>query len=138
MVAGLRSDIDYQSVCNIFKSNSVEEIKSAASAFLEAADEVRETFNGMFVYALCQRLAETYTEWSKQYLAPAKGTAWNAVIISPEDSPIMLMSSCVPFGSAPVDVIAGLKKFVESCDEFIPPAKAGGFRPGTLKIKEKQ
>ena len=121
MVAGLRSDINYQSVDNIFKSNSIGEIKSAVSAFLKAADEVRETFNGMFVYALCQRLAEAFTEWSKQYLAPAKGTAWNAVIIPPEDSPIMLMSSCVPFGSAPVDVIAGLKKFVESCDEFTPP-----------------
>ena len=115
------SDIDYQSVDSIFASGSVAEIKTAVTSFLSAADDVRDAYNGMFVHMLCQRLGEAFSEWSMRYSTPAKGSAWNAVIVPPEHSPIMLLQSCVPFGCAPVDVIAGLKKFIGNCDEFTAP-----------------
>ena len=115
------NNIDYFCVTKIFESRTIDEIKTAARAFIAAADEVRETYNGMFVYMLCRRFEETFSEWSKQYSALAKNAAWNAVIIPPEHSPIMLLPSCVPFGSSPNEIIAGLEKFITRCDEFTPP-----------------
>ena len=121
LALSIKPDIDYQCVDDIFMSANIGEIKAVVAAFIVVADEVRETYNGMFAYALCQRLGETFSEWAKRYSTPAKGSSWNAVIIPPEHSLIMLLPSCAPFGSAPVDVIAGLKSFIECCDDFIPP-----------------
>ena len=114
-------NIDYSCVDNIFKSRTIDEIKTAAAAFIAATEEVRETFNGMLVYMLCRRFEESFAEWSKQYSVSVKNVAWNAIIIPPEHSPIMLLPSCVPFGSSPNEIIAGLKKFITRCDEFTPP-----------------
>ena len=121
MTTGLKFDIDYQSVDNIFECRNIGEVKAAVTAFITATDEVCEMFNGMFVYMLCQRFENTFVEWAKRYFAPAKGSAWNVVIVPPEHAPIMLLPSCVPFGGAPVDVIGGLKKFIERCNEFTSP-----------------
>ena len=121
MIADTKSDIDYQSVDDIFNCSSIGEIKAAVKAFLAATDKVREAYNGMFVYALCRRLEETFIGWAKQYSTALKGLAWNVAIIPPEDSPIMMLPSYVPLGCAPADVIAGLKKYVERCEEFIAP-----------------
>ncbi len=114
-------EIDYSSIPGIFESRSISEIKAAVTAFIAETDEVRDEYNGMFVWALCQRLEETFAAWSKPYSKPVKSATWNAVIVSPEDSPIMLLPSYMPFGSSPNEVITGLKRFISYCDELTPP-----------------
>jgi len=114
-------DIDYRCVADIFECRTISEIKAAVEAFIAATDKVRGEYNGMLVWGLCQRFEKTFSEWAKQYKSPPKGAAWNAVIVLPEHSPIMFLLSCVPFGGTPNDIIAGLKKFIERCNEFTPP-----------------
>jgi hypothetical protein len=115
-------EIDYNCVDKIFACRSIGEIKSAAQDFIAETEKVQDEFNGMFVYALCRKLEETFAEWAKQYSAPPKGAKWNAVIIPPEHSPIMLLPSCTPFGGgSPREIITGLKSFIDRCNEFTAP-----------------
>jgi hypothetical protein len=114
-------DMDYTCVEAVFNSRCIGGMKEAAAAFIAVADEVRETLNGMYVYMLCERLKESVEAWSERYKTPAKGSAQNAVIVLPEYAPIMYLPSCVPLGGRPIDVVAGMKKFVERCDEFTEP-----------------
>jgi hypothetical protein len=83
------NDIDYQCVDNIFECRNVGEIKTTVTAFIAVADEVREAFNGMFVYMLRQRPENAFAEWAKRYRAPTKGSAQNAVIVPPDHSPML-------------------------------------------------
>ena len=114
-------DIDYQCITDIFACRTIDETKAATEAFLAAADKIRNIFDGMYVYMLCQRFEETFVAWSKQYVALNKVAKWNAVIVPPEHSPIMLLAAHVPFGNPPIDILAGLEAFVDRCEEFTPP-----------------
>jgi hypothetical protein len=115
------SETDYSCIDNIFACRSIGEIKAAAEAFIAETEKVKDEYNGMLVYALCNKLEVKFSEWAKRYSAPPKGAKWNAVIIPPEHSPVMLLPSCVPFGGATNEIIAGLKKFIGRCNEFTPP-----------------
>jgi hypothetical protein len=46
----------------------------------------------------------------------------------------MLLPSYVPFGGAPVDVIDGMKKFVERCGEFTPPVHDAISEPEIKRV----
>jgi len=108
---------DYSCVDDIFKCRTINDIKMAVDDFIA----VTEAVDGMETWMICRHLENSYSEWSKMYSIPHKGSVWNAVIVPPEHSPIMLLPSCVPFGGSPYDIITGLRKFIIRCDEFIPP-----------------
>jgi hypothetical protein len=102
---------------NIFSSFNVDEIKTAVSSLIQCAEGV----SASELWGLCRNFENLFSEWQKQYRLPHKTSTWNAVIIPPEHAHIMLLSSCVPFGSSPNEIIAGLRNFLVRCDEFIPP-----------------
>ena len=112
-------NIYYSCVDDIFECRTISEIKTATEKIIAET----ETMEGIKVWGLCRQLEARFGEWSKQYSAPLKrrGTAWNAVIVPPEHSPVMLLPSCVPFGGSPIKIIGGLKNFIDRCDEFTSP-----------------
>ena len=113
----LTSDSDYQCVDNIFKSGSIDEIKTAVAAFIAVA----ENAEGIVVWSLCHQLKNSLVKWGEPYLTAPRGSKNNAVIVSPEYSPVMLLFSCVPVNGSPNEIIDGLRKFISRCGEFIPP-----------------
>jgi len=112
----MQPDLD-KLIDSVLASQSIGEVKAAATALAVAArdtDDIR-------AWVLCQQLANRFLKWAKPYERPASGLAWNAVIVPPENAPVMLLPSCVPFGGSPNEVIDGLERFVARCDEFTPP-----------------
>jgi hypothetical protein len=114
-------DIYYRCVDKIFESRSIEEIKASTLEFIKTTTEVQDEQNGMLVYMLCRRLDNLFSKWLQQLAVPPETTAWNAIIVPPEKSPIMLLPSCVPLGGTPEAIVAGMKEFVDRCEEFISP-----------------
>jgi len=86
-------DIDYSCVDNIFKCQTIDEIKTAINKFISTTNEVREIYNGMLVWELYQYFEKLFKEWSLRYSVSEKSSEWNAVIVPPEHSPIMLLPS---------------------------------------------
>jgi len=88
-------------VADLMDSQSFQEVRTSISAFLKAADEVRDEYNGMFIWGLCQELGEKLVAWAEPYSAAPRNLKYNAVIIPPEHAPLMLLKSSVPINGSP-------------------------------------
>jgi len=108
-------------VVEVIECQTFDEIKVATVAFLAAVDEVRDEYKGMLVWGLCQQLTEALTKWAEPYTTAPRGSKLNAVIVPPEHAPLMLLKSSVPINGSPTEIIDALKKFIDRCDEFVPP-----------------
>lgn len=111
----------YKCIERILASQTVGEVKSTVMDFISATEDVVGYENGMYAYMLCNWFDEAIGQWAKRYSSVAWGWDWNAVIVPPEDAPIMYLYACVPSGCSPANLIGILKKFVELCDGFTPP-----------------
>jgi hypothetical protein len=117
LVSNIKSHVDGEYVERIIESGSVDEIRTAVEEFIAYA----ESLEPMYKWSLCHHLTDTLVKWAKPYDVKPRGSKNNAVVIPPEHAPIMLLFSCAPVNGSPIEIIAGLKKYVERCGEFIPP-----------------
>ena len=117
MVEKSKSDTAYKLIEGIFGSRDIGEIKTSASEFVTAA----ENLEGMHMWSLCQRFKDILLKQTEIYSTQPLSSKNNVVIVPPEHAPIILLYSCVPINGIPLDMISGLKKFIARCDEFVPP-----------------
>lgn len=116
-----KTELGENRVADIMKCKSFDEIKEAVKAFLTAVEEVRDIFNGVLIYEYCQKLTAALETWAKPYIAAPRSSKVNAVIVPPEDSPLMLLKFSIPINGRPIDITDALNKFITRCDEYVPP-----------------
>jgi len=108
-------------IAAILSSQDFNSLKSAIARYITAAEEIKDKNNGMNLWKLCHDFSSGIGAWAKQYDQLPRGAKYNALVVQPEHSPLMMLKSFVPLNGSPLEVLDALQQFNNRCDEFVPP-----------------